>query len=495
MGLRSWIVSRLGRDVLAEAEQRAARAALAEATASSAIDPDEHLWRSLTRDPRRDLPEITHDRAIEVCFHLYRENPLGSRITELNRDFVVGDGITWSARHPGVEEIVREFWTDEVNDLDRRLGDFALELGLYGELIPEVFVGEVSGVVQLGMIDPSQVRAVIPAEMRTASGDRRPNPLVPDRIRVRGRGLGVGGKELRVIRSRDGRLDGDVFYFRVNAVSSSTRGWPDLLRIADWLDAYDQFLWDVLERASLMRTFIWDVTLVGIDQAKIDEWVRRYGTPPRSGSIRAHNDKVQWQAVSPSLGSHETAKDAEVLLEHLAAGAGYPKHWLSSAEDVNRATAAEMGLPTLRRLATRQRYFLACVHRMIRFVLERAVEAGRLRVDADGKLPAHDEDGRETSERHRPWELVELHAPELSPKDVASAGQTLRSVVEALVIAEEAGWIGREPIRQVLASLLALLGIDYDPSVAPARAGQEEGGEEMPPEVAAAFEAALRAVG
>jgi len=451
------------RELVEAARARAPKVEVAEAVSvSGAIDPDEHLWRSLTRQETRDLPKITHDRSVEVAFTLYQQNPLGHRITELNRDFIVGDGITYTCRNPEVETAVEEFWNDSVNDLDRRIPDFANEFGLYGELCLPVEVGATAGFVRLGYIDPAQIADVL---------HEKGNPLVLDVVKKRRRLGGSTTEKLDIIRVRSetegGHLEGDVFFFKTNSVSNSTRGWPDLLHIADWLDAYDALLWEMLERARLVRTFIWDVVLKGYSDAQISEWMRKYGTPPRSGTVRAHNDGETWEAVAPALGSFETAKEAEVLLEHIAGGAGFPKTWLSSAEDVNRAAALEMGTPTVRRLGQRQRQFVALLQGIIRFVLEQAVEAGRIQTEADGLVPAYDEDGEPTEELHKPWELVQIHAPEISPRDVTQAGTLFVNATNALAVASTEGWIGEKTAQDVIAVVLAMLGYEYDPSAGP----------------------------
>ena len=60
---------------------------------------------------------------------------------------------------------------------------------------------------------------------------------------------------------RAGMTDGECFYYRVNNLAAGTRGRSDLLAQADWLDAYDQFLFGELDRAKFMRSFFFDVTL------------------------------------------------------------------------------------------------------------------------------------------------------------------------------------------------------------------------------------------
>jgi hypothetical protein len=460
MGIRSALARLVGGKHLTEVIEETTRTAVAEAIAGLELDPDDHLYR---RDggstPRRDLQDLTHEKAIEVCYELYTKNPLGHRITELNRDFVVGEGITYTCRNPNVEDVVGEFWTDDDNDLDERLPDFIRDHGLFGELALELFPGDVSGFVKLGFIDPAQI-----VKVTTVEG----NPLHLDVMFVRRKGARVKGQPLDIVRRRNGRLEGDVFFSKLNSPSNSTRGWPDLLHLADWLDNYDEFLWNVLERSRLIRNFIWDVLLKGKTPQEIIEWVRRHGEPPEAGSVRAHNENEIWSAVAPTMQSFEMAKEGEVILEHIAGGAGIQKTWLASAEDVNRATAREMGTPSERRLATRQRTIVRRIHRLLKFVLEEAEEAGRIKGEEElnGKalVPVYGEDGKATGVLKRPFELVQLHAPEISPRDAASSGTLILNLSQALATAELGGWFGHTTIRQVMAKALSRLGVDLDPA-------------------------------
>ncbi len=483
MGLRDRLARRWGAELLADVAGQAAQAATDRARAelqpeidrlaglaeaAGPIDADEHLYRSM-HERVRDLTALKQEEAINVCFKLYERDPIGHRLTELNRDFVIGDGISWSARNPDVEAIVADFWGDSVNDLDQRTNDFALELGLYGELIPEAFVGKTSGVVQLGYVDPGDVKRVAYLD----DGDGVRNPLVLDTVWIKQKGFGAKGRELQIIRDRGtGRLEGDVFFFRVNGVSNSTRGRPDLMHIADWLDGYDQLLWEMLERARLARSFIWDVTVKG-DDATLQAQKKANAGVPKSGSVRFHNESVEWKVVAPQMGSYETAREAQLMLEHISAGAGVAKTWLSAADDVNRATAVEMNSPVVRRLQRRQRYFLGCLRTMIRFALEQASESTRLSTNEDGMVPVFDDDGdpamsaEDEPKLAKPWEIVQLHAPEISPRDTVQGATVLTQLANLCSTAEAQGWFGPETSRQVIALGLQQVGYDFDPNEAP----------------------------
>src|SRR5689334_15963108 len=111
------------------------------------VDPDDWMYQRLTgRGSKRDLQDFTHDRAMEVVWALYQQNPLAHRVTEINRDYIVGDGITWTAQNPRVAKVVTGFWDDDVNRMEANLPGFALAAGLFGELCLRVMQGEGSGV-------------------------------------------------------------------------------------------------------------------------------------------------------------------------------------------------------------------------------------------------------------------------------------------------------------------------------------------------------------
>jgi hypothetical protein len=515
MGIRSRLAKRWGADLIAEAKNEALEETLEqikgrahrltwanpelihelhEATAeasTSGIDPDDYLYRALSGywSPKDLTRTYSHDETLQVAYTLWQRNPLGKRIAEMNADYIVGDGITLTFTNPEVEDRVMEFWTDDDNRLDERLPTFALEYGLYGELIPQALVGDTSGIVKLGYVDPYQVARIL----CLGQGSDTQNVLIDDVVELKRKVGEIGdGKQLQVIRVREsGKLEGEVFLFKANALSNDPRGWPDVVSFADWLDQYDAMLWDMLERHRLMGSFIYDVTIEG-DERKIAEEARKFAAnPPKKGTVRVHNRETTWTAVSPSLNAKENAIEADVLKEHLAGGSGFPKTWLSGTTDVNRATAQELGTPTVRRLASRQKQFLSGMERMIRFVLEQAETAGRLKgVQSDGTIQVFDEDGKAAktpagdNRRVKPWECVKLQGPETSVKDMAAAGQVLQQVIPALAIAEEQGWMGSRPIRQSIQQVMAYLGLEYDPStdLEPQRkADQGANGSELDP--------------
>ncbi|MBI5789301.1 MAG: hypothetical protein HZA78_10645 [Candidatus Schekmanbacteria bacterium] len=413
------------------------------------VDSDDWQYRKLTGKADKDLSPLTQERMLKIASHLYDTNPLAHRIIEMTKDFVVGEGIGYQAQDKRVKELLDEFWYDPVNHWDLKQHQRALELGLYGEQCYPVFVNEVNGHVRLGYIDPLQIAEVVPDEG---------NVEEIKKIRLKGQG-GSPGQEITIISPDEdplsptyGYLTGakghrqdagaaGSFFFAINKVSNATRGRSDLLCLSDWIDAYDQLLFNRLDRAALLNAFIWDITLEGMDGRQIQEWLRQ-NQAPKPGSIRAHNERVKWEAVSPDLKSAEAETEAKLIKSHILGGAGLPPHWFAEGGDVNRATAAEMGEPVIKHLRSRQRYFRYMLEHIFRFVIDQAIIHRRLPKGIN-----------------RGFSLI---MPEISLKDTLKLSSSLQQVTNSLSTAQEKGWITSDAARKVFANLVSQLGVEIN---------------------------------
>jgi hypothetical protein len=236
-------------------------------------------------------------------------------------------------------------------------------------------------------------------------------------------------------------LTGDCFYFTVNKVSSASRGRSDLLCLADWLDGYDQFLFARLERAFLLNNFIWDIKCEGMNKEELEKFVSTI-TVPRAGSIRAHNEKITWSAVSPSLESNDASGEARLFKNQILGGAGYPEHWFAEGSTTTRATALEMGLPTLKKLKARQRKVKFELMHMVNFVLDQAILHKRLKKDINRKF------------RIIPCPIVS--------RDNKGTAQAISGLVDGLVKAKAAMWIDDKKAKTILNAILSQVGVDIE---------------------------------
>ena len=399
---------------------------------------DDSLWHSLTTNVDRDLNLLTQRRMQDIAFYLYDSNPMAGRIIEIIEDFVIGDGFTFTARNPDVLEVLNDFWNDPDNNLDEEMNINVVELFLFGELCLPTWVNPADGAVKLGYIDPKTILKI----KKDAS-----NPKINKTLTWK-KPSGSVERELNIInidkniKSKTyGKLIGDCFYFTINKVSSATRGRSALLRLADWLDGYDQFLFARLERAFLLNNFIWDVMCEGMNQKELEEFVKNL-TPPKSGSIRAHNERVTWKAETPNLEAADASQEARLFKNQILGGAGFPEHWFAEGSTTTRATALEMGLPTLKNLKSKQKKVKFMIKRMFDYVIDQAMIAGTLGEDIDREF------------RVIPSQIVS--------RDNQGIANAVNGLMQGLQVAKQNQWIDDNKAKTVLNAVISQLGVDME---------------------------------
>jgi hypothetical protein len=414
------------------------------AAAGSLFDAEDAGWTRLTGNPKRDLSPMRQDRQIEIATYLYRENPMAKWLLEITRDFIMAEGVSVQCEDEDAQAVLTAFWDDPINFLDLKLEQKVLELSLYGEQLWPVFVNESTGLVRLANVDPSRIKAV----------EHDPdNAEVPIGITLKGR-AGHNGKRLRVLypapdeelfaaqalRQRaETYIDGDCFWFSINSVSTATRGVSDLFALGDWLDGYEQFLFNTLDRTGFLNAFCWDITLTGMSQEAVNAWAGTFAAP-KPGSFFAHNEQVTMQAVSPDLKGADTSEHARLFRNQILGGMGVPSIWFGGGEDANLASATVMGVPTFKRLQRRQRLVRYIVQYLCRYQLQQAQRVGAL---GRGDLPE-----------------AKIVLPQLQAEDLSRIGPALQQLTAACLQAEERGWIQPETSQQIFAAVAGRLGVE-----------------------------------
>ena len=398
---------------------------------------EDALWRSLTLDSARDLNQMTQKRMQDIAFYLYDSNPMAKRVIEIVGDFCVGDGFTYTAEDDSVLEVIDNFWNDPDNNLDEAIYENVSELCQFGENCFPVWVNEADGAVKLGYVDPGTIVKV--------KKDKR-NPRLNDVIfwkRPRGRKT----EELKVInidrntRSKTyGKLIGNAFYFTINKPIGATRGRSDLLSLADWLDGYDQFLFARLERAFLLNTFFQDIECEGMNTKELQEFVKQLPTDRRPGSLRAHNEKVKFTVISPKLEGQDASNEARMFKNQILGGAGYPEHWFAEGGKTTRATAMEMGLPTLKKLRKRQKIIKFQYQRMINFVIDQAIIAKTLKENVNRKFAL-------------------IPAPIVS-KDNKGLAESFNGYVDGLIKAVDKKWLADKDAENSIKVMVSQIGTE-----------------------------------
>lgn len=428
----------------------------------SGIDADDNLYRRVGED-NRDLNSITDSRQREIAAYLNDTNPFAHSILGMKADFICGDAWSITAENPKVQDILDAHWYDPINNWPKKLYNRVLELGMFGEQCYTALTGA-DGVVRLGYVDPGVIIKVVPDKdnyeitrevilKATAPGEKDRKLKVINYDPARGRMVGLDPGE-----EGGGEYVGQCFFWAINKPTNATRGRSDLFSMSDTLDMIDQFHWSRVERAALINAFIWDVTLEGMDDAQITDWLKKQKAP-KPGSMRGHNERVKYEAVAPNLGAGDASEEARMLRIPLLVGSRYPEHWLFGiGENANRASAYEMTDPPMRMMRTRQMFVTFMVRDVLTFQLDEATRTGRL----PSSLKPEDKE-------------FTIDTPELSSRDQAKIAQVTVNVSTSLAVAVQNDWLSNETARNVYAFVLSMMGMEIDPVTEAKRIVGEEG--------------------
>lgn len=413
------------------------------------IDDDEDQWRRLTGHGNRDLSPMTHARMRQLAFYLWQTNLLANRLIELPVAYLLAEGVTVQVGDEEAQTWLDAFWNDPINKMDLKLTKKVRELALFGEQCWPAFVNEVNGHVRLGYLDPDLIETVV----MDPDNAEQPIGIVTVKDKKgharRYRVIVTGPEEIfsqRTQALRQTFADGECFYYRVNELSNSRRGYSDLLAGIDWADSYEQFLFGEMERASFQRAFIWDVTLKGATPEEVLKRAKEIAAP-RPASIRVHNDSEEWQAVTPDVKGTEQDAFTRILRNHVLGSGTIPEHWFGGGGDVNLATASEMGEPTFKVFSMRQRLLKHVIEDVCKFVILR-------RLDASGKS------GFEFLED--PKFVPKAIFAELTARDTSKYAAALQQVVVGSVMAMERGLLTKATSVTIIQAIAGRLGVEFD---------------------------------
>jgi hypothetical protein len=392
---------------------------------------EDYFWRRLSDNwYQKDVIPSTYLELHNQCYEAYNANPLASAVIEITTSFVLGKGVMVAASEAAVQDVLMDFWHDFDNHMDTRVYALCTELSLYGEQFIRFFVSPYDGRVKIRQIDPSLIDQIEtdPQDIETALRFHRrpigpsatlpgdPAPVTPaDQHNFEGEWL-QAGKE--------------VAHFAINKVFNAKRGKSDLATLLPWLRRYKDWLTDRVRINKYKGAFLWDVQLTGADRKAIERKKAEYSYPPEPGSVIIHNEAEQWSAVRPEINANEAAEDGRAIKLMIAVGAQLPEHYLSDGNYGNRATAAEMGLPTFLKFQRRQFVMRAMLRTILDRVLSEARKAGRLAADIDTQ-----------------YDIV---FPEIDVADHQTLASATQMLVSALTVARARGWVSDETAMRLL---------------------------------------------
>ncbi|GCE13317.1 hypothetical protein [Tengunoibacter tsumagoiensis] len=389
---------------------------------------EDYYWRRLSDNwSMKDVMPSTYLEIHNACYEAYNANPIAFAIIEITTSFVLGKGVSITASEPVVQQILQDFWNDPDNHMDTRVYSLCTELSLYGEQFVRFYINRLNGKVKIRQIDPSIIDQIetdpedIETPMRFHLRPIGPAVVLPTATDVQ-RSLNTEGEWLLA--------GSDVVQFCINKVSNAKRGKSDLATLLPWLRRYKDWLTDRVRINKYKSAFLWDVQLQGADKKAIDRKKMEYAYPPEPGSIIIHNEAEKWSAVRPEINANEAEADGRALKLMLAVGAQLPEHYLSDGNYGNRATAAEMGLPTLLKFQRRQHILRALLRTILDRVILEAQKAHRL-----SNTLATD---------------YEILFPQIDTADHQTLASATQLLMGGLTQAKQQGWISDETAMRLL---------------------------------------------
>ena len=134
--------------------------------------------------------------------------------------------------------------------------------------------------------------------------------------------------------------------------------------------------------------------------------------------------------MQPQIQANDAYQDGRAIKLMVAVGATLPEHYLSDGTSSTRATAAEMGLPTLLRFQRRQKTMRTMLTCILDRVIAEEKKAGKLgpRVDTS----------------------YDILFPEIDSSDNETLSQGVYYLMQGLVAAKQQGWVSDETAMQLL---------------------------------------------
>ena len=419
---------------------------------------DEGKYRRISSRSVKDLTPMQYHDVCLKAFYLWQRNPLAKRLIEIPVDFCTGEDLQVKARimkrskdvddvdtkRKDAQQSWNDFWEDPINHLEPDFPSIVIDYLINGELAMPAFVNETDGKVRLGYYIPSEIKEVI-----AVKGNAREIDVIN---LVSYDGAASKQVSMKVIRYNvDGnpntnedfwKLVGEGFFFQTNKIPSQLRGYSIIMDLIDWLDAFDQFAFGVLDGFEARNDYFFDCELKGYNDAQIKNVkIQR----PQRGEVNVHNENATWDVVTPDLKAHDASVGLTAFRGLIVGSQGYPGHWFGDDSGThNRGTAEAMAEPTRRMLKRIQSSVKQVLKFMAMYVLEQAVKADRIKLGPDEYFD------------------VDISTFDIDGKDIDNAGAGFAQVVSALALAATRNWIKDDDAAKVVRSIMGAMGIEME---------------------------------
>lgn len=393
----------------------------------------------------RNLDEISQERMFKIAFFLWERSPLTKWLSNLRTSFVIPTEFPYVSADDNILNSLKNFWNDPVNNLELDFEQFVEELGIFGELYLPIFISENTGILRLGYIDPQIVADIItdPENCRIKIGiilKSEPGKQ-PKKYKIYLDPKAVISTKAQNLRNTFN--SGECLYYNINSVTNSPRGRSDFLTVADWIDIYEELIYNHAEKWIEVNLIVWDLVFKGTNASIIEAETRKFvGSVRQSNGAYGHSDNIDVKAHSPDVNAPDLEKIALVLRNHILGSFGYPAHWYGSAGDINKATSQEMTLPAFKLFNRRQKLV-----KKILFDLASIHLSGVKKYNSEIL-------------KNSDIENFATNMPNLSMKDIATLGAVIKNIADGLAVISQQDWIDESKLSVLFNNIFKQLGVE-----------------------------------
>jgi hypothetical protein len=322
-------------------------------------------------------------KILQRSYELYISDPLGGQIAETTKHFLFGAGTTVSFEDKEAQKWVERFRRkNQMGEKEKCLGAMSVYQGdLYLWLRPileDMVAGkrkvDIKGDTRLTLIDPQNITAVEhdPTDVSNVYffhfeyKDPDTNAVVPMQIRPFDKYDPVADAD-----------KGCIIQIKFNSDPNDPFGYPDFVRIGEWLENYKEYLRDGVIINKLYRSPCYDITIVDGDEQDVQRAISRY-KGWKIGSNPVHNDKEVWEVMEFTGPNSSQSEARRAILLVIAAGVGFAEYMLADGSNANLASTTTQELPVLKKFEARQGTFKTAFELLYQIVLMHAAVYGGL---------------------------------------------------------------------------------------------------------------------
>lgn len=398
------------------------------------IDSDDHLFRRISQT-QRDMEPLKLERAVNISLYMYNTNPLAQRIIDVPMQAIESAGIEFDSKDDDrLQELWDDWWGDGNEGFSAEFFELFKDGRMTGEIHWPVAINAINGALEFGYIDPINVKQIFMVPGNVKQADKvilKDNMLFPNAKQV-----------YTVIRRVGDVMAGELIHVAFNKLTNASRGVPVLAALLDWLDLYDQGMINEAERWSLLKSFLYHVTIEDGDEEAINKFNKMHfpgGKPMNPGSVLTTNEKIKMEAVTPDLKAGDSTEMSELQLNNIESGAGLMGFVLQSGKGINQGVAREIVRPSIWMIESIQRKMTRLLTTLFKLVVQNAENKGR-QLDS----------GMVDSSMEKRFKIT---ANEVLERDLVVLSTTLKQLTEALIAGKSNALIDDESARKAYVNM------------------------------------------